>query len=233
MYSKVACLNDACWTANAGQRLSTLGKNHTTWDRSQFLKWITLLFAFKSTSIDLYVSTRILLRIFLTTSHSFYIDFLKWMKSFSSSQDKMGVLLPTCGKITFAKKKIPAFCNWWTCFATTTNYDGYRWPLGRRLEYGFRPLVGIRNVIPRGFLSWLGATRDDIPDPHSWSKPIPWAFGPGVTYIPTSLKLGRINYHFFLCFLSLFYENCLTNQFIKIFGSCFLLSLSKSWVLKV
>ena len=68
-------------------------------------------------------------------------------------------------------------------FATTTKDYGYRWPMGRRLEYGFRPLVGIRNVIPRGFLSWLGATRDDIPDPHSWSKPIPWAFGPGVTYI--------------------------------------------------
>ena len=38
--------------------------------------------------------------------------------------------------------------------------------------YGFRPRVGIRNVIPSGAESAQKATRDDIPDPHEWSKPI-------------------------------------------------------------
>ena len=32
--------------------------------------------------------------------------------------------------------------------------------------------MGIRNVIPSGAESAQKATRDDIPDPHEWSKPI-------------------------------------------------------------
>ena len=49
-------------------------------------------------------------------------------------------------------------------------YIGDPWAEGP--GYGFRPRVGIRNVIPNGAESPQKATRDDIPDPHEWSKPI-------------------------------------------------------------
>ena len=51
-----------------------------------------------------------------------------------------------------------------------SEYIGDPWAEGP--GYGFRPRVGIRNVIPSGAESAQKATRDDIPDPHEWSKPI-------------------------------------------------------------
>ena len=57
--------------------------------------------------------------------------------------------------------------------SSTTIENGYIGdPWAEGPGYGFRPRVGIRNVIPSGAESAQKATRDDIPDPHEWSKPI-------------------------------------------------------------
>ena len=51
---------------------------------------------------------------------------------------------------------------------TKAKYIGYPWAEGP--GYGFRPRVGIRNVIPSGAESAQKATRDDIPDPHEFDS---------------------------------------------------------------
>ena len=56
--------------------------------------------------------------------------------------------------------------NWWSFGYYYWNMDiGFPSPTA---WICFLPLVGIWNIIPRGSLSWLVATQDDIPDPHLW-----------------------------------------------------------------
>ena len=108
-------------------------------------------------------------------------NFLKWNQKW-----KKVLRMHFHGKICPGGKWLIELMKFWLLLLKY----GYRISIAYGLDMFFLPLVWIWNIIPRGSLSWLVATRDDIPEiPTRGKKPYPSASGRWKCYISLTFKL--------------------------------------------